>query len=209
MDVVVKGRHVDVSERFRQHAEEKVTRLEKYDQRLIRVEVEVSEERNPRLSSQSQRVELTVRCKGPAIRAEAAAEDKMAALDLALERLQAQLRKAADRRRVHHGARRPTSLSDVMTSRTQEERQPDAAASGAPTAESAGQDAGPDPDPGGGPLVVREKTHRAAPMSIDQALYEMELVGHDFYLFHDAKTDQPAVVYRRHGYDYGVIRLEA
>jgi hypothetical protein len=55
--------------------------------------------------------------------------------------------------------------------------------------------------------VVREKTHRAQPMTLDQALYEMELVGHDFYLFMDSDSDCPAVVYRRRGYDYGVIRL--
>jgi hypothetical protein len=62
---------------------------------------------------------------------------------------------------------------------------------------------------GDGPLVVREKTHAAAPMALDQALYEMELVGHDFYLFVDVDTKQPSVVYRRHGYDYGVIHLNA
>ena len=60
---------------------------------------------------------------------------------------------------------------------------------------------------GDGPLVVREKSHPAAPMTLDQALYEMELVGHDFYLFIDKENDEPAVVYRRKGYDYGVIRL--
>jgi hypothetical protein len=62
---------------------------------------------------------------------------------------------------------------------------------------------------GEGPLVVREKTHAAAPMALDQALYEMELVGHDFYLYLDSDTGEPAVVYRRHGYDYGVIHLKA
>jgi hypothetical protein len=61
---------------------------------------------------------------------------------------------------------------------------------------------------GTGPMVIREKTHDAKPISIDQALYEMELVGHDFYLFIDADSSQPCVVYRRHAYDYGLIRLE-
>ena len=61
---------------------------------------------------------------------------------------------------------------------------------------------------GDGPLVVREKTHAADPMTLDQALYEMELVGHDFYLFVDKATDRPSVVYRRRGYDYGVIALD-
>ena len=60
---------------------------------------------------------------------------------------------------------------------------------------------------GEGPLIVREKTHVAAPMTLDQALNEMELVGHDFYLFVDADTKLPSVVYRRHAYDYGVIHL--
>ena len=58
-----------------------------------------------------------------------------------------------------------------------------------------------------GPMFVREKVHEAAPINLDQALYEMELVGHDFYLFVDAETAQPSVVYRRRAYDYGVIRL--
>ncbi|HRI97485.1 MAG TPA: sigma 54 modulation/S30EA ribosomal C-terminal domain-containing protein, partial [Nocardioides sp.] len=61
---------------------------------------------------------------------------------------------------------------------------------------------------GDGPLVVREKTHPASPMTLDQALYEMELVGHDFYLFMDKESERPSVVYRRRGYDYGVISLE-
>ena len=61
---------------------------------------------------------------------------------------------------------------------------------------------------GDGPLVVREKTHPASPMTLDQALYEMELVGHDFYLYVDKESERPAVVYRRRGYDYGVISLD-
>jgi ribosome-associated translation inhibitor RaiA len=167
----------------------------------MRVEVQVSEERNPRLAAQSHRVELTLRSKGPTIRAEAAAEDKMAALDLALERVQAQLRKAADRRRVHHGTRRPAALAEVLPVDV------DASLSDSSTDSEAAAGQGTDGE-AESPLVVREKTHKAAPMSIDQALYEMELVGHDFYLFHDEASDRPAVVYRRHGYDYGVIRLE-
>jgi hypothetical protein len=61
---------------------------------------------------------------------------------------------------------------------------------------------------GDGPLVVREKVHVADPMTLDQALYEMELVGHDFFLFVDKETERPSVVYRRRGYDYGVICLD-
>ena len=114
MEVVVKGRHCEISDRFRSHVEEKLARLEKYDQRVIRVDVEVSKEANPRLSDQQVRVEITIRSKGPVIRAEAAAEDKMSALDKAVDRLSAQARKASDRRRIHHGSRTPTSLAQAM-----------------------------------------------------------------------------------------------
>ena len=202
MEIVVTSRHGDVSDRFRQHVEDKLTRLEKYDPRIIRVDVEVSHESNPRLSSQAVRVEITIRSKGPVIRAEAAAEDKMSALDKAVERLSAQARKASDRRRVHHGSRTPTSLAQAMAAATLSE---DPAADGAP--ESLEHMVGPLTVMGDGPLVVREKSHPAAPMTLDQALYEMELVGHDFYLFIDKESEDASVVYRRKGYDYGVIRL--
>src|SRR3954447_1470338 len=113
MDVVVKGRHCTVSDQFRSYVDEKITRLEKLDDRVIRVEVEVSAERNRRQHDQASRGELTLRTKGPVVRAEAAAEDKTAAFDLALDKLMAQLRKSADRKRVHRGSRRPRSLHEA------------------------------------------------------------------------------------------------
>ena len=113
MDVVVKSRHCSVSDQFRSYVEDKITRMEKLDDRVIRVEVELSAERNKRQHAQGSRIEITVRTKGPVIRAEAAAEDKTAAFDLALDKLMAQLRKAADRKRVHRGSRTPTSLHDA------------------------------------------------------------------------------------------------
>lgn len=209
MDVVVKGRHCEVSDRYRQHVEEKLSKLEKYDQRVIRVDVEVSMERNPRMADRAVRVELTVRSRGPVMRAEAAAEDKMAALDLAMDRLQTRLRKVADRRRIHHGNRTPLSVAEALgaaqaASLSLNGDGPEAAEDVEVTGEHR---VGPLTVTGDGPLVVREKTHQAAPMTLDQALYEMELVGHDFYLFVDKDSQLPSVVYRRRGYDYGVIRL--
>jgi ribosomal subunit interface protein len=202
MDVVVKSRHCNVSDQFRSYVDEKIDRLEKLDDRVIRVEVEVSAEKNRRQHDQASRVEITLRTKGPVIRAEAAAEDKPAAFDLALDKLMAQLRKAADRKRVHRGSRTPMSLHEAAADVPAEA--PDAAA-----VDGAGKHsvAGIEVD-GDGPLVVREKKHSAAPMSLDQALLELELVGHDFYLFVDSEHNCPSVVYRRHAYDYGVIRLE-
>ena len=111
MDVVVKGRHTEVIERFRAHAEDKLGKLARLDGHLSRIDVEVSEEHNPRLAGQRCRVELSCHTRGPALRAEAAAADVYAALDLACAKLEAQLRRAADRRRVHHGIRTPVSVA--------------------------------------------------------------------------------------------------
>ncbi len=210
MDILVKGRHCEVSERFRNHIAEKLAKVAKLDPKVIRVDVEVSKEHNPRLSDQSDRIELTCRSRGPVIRAEASAADKYAALDLAWTKLEARLRKVADRRRVHHGARSPRSVAAAtaapVVSTAQAERQNGEVVNSELESE-AEPSTGPIKVLGDGPLIVREKVHEASPMTLDQALYEMELVGHDFYLFVDAKTEQPSVVYRRKGYDYGVIRL--
>jgi ribosomal subunit interface protein len=180
---------------------EKLDKLTKYDERLSRIDVEVTHESNPRLAAEAERVEITARSKGPVIRAEAAAQDRYAALDLAAARLEGRLRRAADRRHQRRarangrevpaaGAEPPVPVAPA-TPATEE--------AGPPAAESVAEQDG---------LIVREKTHHAAPMSLDQALYEMELVGHDFYLFIDEANRLPSVVYRRRGYQYGVIRLE-
>jgi len=205
MDIVLKSRHCEVSERFRDHVEEKLSRLEKHDHRIIRVDVEIDMERNPRQQDRAVRVELTAFSKGPVIRAEAAAEDKLGALDLALDRMAAQMRRAADRKKVHRGRRTPVSLSQALAGADVTLNGTDPATDAAPEPE---RKVGPLTVTGDGPLVVREKTHAAAPMTLAQALYEMELVGHDFYLFLDQDNGQPSVVYRRKGYDYGVIALQ-
>ena len=197
MDIVVKGRHTDVPERFRTHVAEKLAKIEKLDPKVISVDVECSQERNPRLADQRERIEITIRSRGPVVRGEAAAQDCYAALDLAVARLENRLRRAHDRRKVHHGAKTPVSVSSATAVLNGTETGPAAEPEGEPYG-SVVED---------GPMFVREKVHEAIPINLDQALYEMELVGHDFYLFVDADTAQPSVVYRRRGYDYGVIRL--
>ena len=200
MDIVVNVRHGEVTERFREHVQDKLARLEKHDQKVIRIEVEVEKERNPRQHDRSVKVELTAFTKGPVVRAEAAADDKMAALDMALDKMSAQMRRAADRKRVHRGRHAPVSVAQATAALVN--GSVDASAESEPTpAEAAGVAAE-------GPMVVREKSHPATPMNLDQALYEMELVGHDFYLFVEESTRRPSVVYRRRGYDYGVISLD-
>jgi len=189
---------VEVPDHFRQHVTEKIERVERYDHRIIRVDVELYHERNRRQSASCQRVEVTCATRGPVVRAEACSSDFYRALDAAVTKLDSRMRRAADRRRVHRGTRTPTSV---------------AAATGGialngttPVATVGGSQEEQEQEEFGG-LVVREKEHSAEPMTIDRALFEMELVGHDFYLFSDADTGRPSVVYRRKGYDYGVIRL--
>lgn len=202
MDVVVTGRHCEISESFRTHAAEKLSKLEKHDHRIIRVHVEVDSEPNPRQHDKSVHVELTAFSKGPVIRAEAAADHQMAALDLALDKMATQMRRASDRRRVHHGRRSPVSVGQALAEMEVIEEEP------TDEVEVQQRKVGPIEVTGDGPLVVREKTHPASAMTLDQALYEMELVGHDFYLFVDKESERPSVVYRRRGYDYGVISLD-
>jgi ribosomal subunit interface protein len=206
VDVVVSSRHCEVTERFREHVEDKLTKLEKHDHRIIRVEVQLAKEKNPRQPDRAVRIELTARSRGPIVRAEACAEDKMAALDLALDKMAAQMRRAADRRKVHRG-RTPESVGQAMA-RAGSAAGSAAGLDGVESERVSEHSVGPVAVDGDGPLVVREKVHTAAPMGLEQALYEMELVGHDFYLFVDKESERPSVVYRRRGYDYGVISLE-
>ncbi|MFV2120049.1 ribosome hibernation-promoting factor, HPF/YfiA family [Streptomyces sp. Act-28] len=211
MDIVVKGRKTEVPERFRKHVAEKLKleKIQKLDGKVISLDVEVSKEHNPRQADRSDRVEITLHSRGPVIRAEAAAPDPYAALDLATAKLEARLRKQHDKRHTRRGNGRMTAaeVTDAVPGAARLNGAGvavlDESEEAVPTTRIGSLEVR-----GEGPLVVREKTHRAAPMSLDQALYEMELVGHDFYLFVDAETKQPSVVYRRHAYDYGVIHLE-
>ncbi|MET9402038.1 ribosome-associated translation inhibitor RaiA [Kitasatospora sp. NPDC002965] len=209
MDIVVKGRKTELPKRFRDHVAEKLEKVQKFDAKAISLDVEVSKEHNPRQADRSDRVEITLRTRGPVIRAEAAAADPYAALDLASAKLDAQLRKSADRRRVHKGGngRTPISVAEATAALAALPETPPSVSetNGAVRKTMMGSLE----VEGEGPLVVREKTHPAAPMALDQALYEMELVGHDFYLFVEKDSGLPSVVYRRHGYHYGVIHLKA
>jgi len=196
MEVVVRGRNVEVPEHFRQHVADKLVRVERYDSKIIRTDVELHHERNRRQNDSCQHVEITCRTRGPVVRSEACAADFYRALDLAIEKLERPLRQAADRRRVHYGRRTPTSVATATAAAVNSSTQ--SAEPGPVSAEDA------DDGPG---RIVREKEHPAKPMTVDQALFEMELVGHDFYLFADQDTGRPSVVYRRRAYDYGLIRL--
>lgn len=238
MDIVVKGRNVEVPEHYRVHVSEKMARLERYDRKIIHYDVELFHEPNPRQAKHCQRVEITGKGHGPVVRAEAQAADFYSALDSAIGKLESRLRRTHSRRRVHYGRRRPTPLSGAMSANIPPPSGLMPAASGSGTtvleasvaavsdpamadeAEAPADEGVPPedidlpeprwgdrvamPEPG---RIAREKEHPAEPMTVDQALSKMELVGHDFYLFNDARAGKPSVVYRRRGFDYGVIRL--
>jgi ribosomal subunit interface protein len=211
VDIVVKGLNVEVPDHYRQHVSDKLIKVERYDQKLIRVDVELFHERNPRQSGHCQRVEITCVSRGPVIRAEACAADFYSALDTAISKLEARLRRAADRRRVHRGRRAPVSVAAATAPLARQEPAVDQLFAqshrvAAERAAGAGIDVLEESDDQ--PWhIVREKEHPGEPMTVDDALFHMEMLGHDFYLFNDKESGRPSVVYRRRAYDYGVICL--
>lgn len=205
MEIVVNGRNSEISERFREHVEEKLLRLAKYDsrQKISRVEVEVTHEKNPRQHDTAAKVEMTLRSRGPAVRAEAVSTDQHSALDAAIDKLESRLRRTVDRTRIHRGQHAPTSLATATAVFPADD-----SALVPPDDDVPISKAGPIDVQGDCPLVVREKTHEAVAMTLEQAMYEMELLGHDFFLFMEKDSMRPSVVYLRRGYDYGVIHLD-
>lgn len=211
MEITVTGRKKTVSDRFRRHLEDKLDKIPQLAPRVSRTDVVLTHESNPRQAKESERVEITCYIKRTVVRAEACADEEYAALDLAMTRLLERLRRSNDRRRISHtGKHRKPSVAEATFGLPT-----DPLPTTPPTEESAN---GVPDDPeeaiaqalgteGNSPIELREKVHTSEPMSTGQALNQMELVGHDFYLFHDVDTDQPSVVYRRRGWSYGVLRL--
>jgi ribosomal subunit interface protein len=224
VDIVVKGRNVEVPDHYRELVAEKIESkiakyLARYDGEAIAIDVELYHEPNPRQADHAQRVEITCRPKGAVMRAEACAGDFRSAFELAVTKLGHQLRKNSDRKRIHRGgSKTPMSVAEATAN-----------GNGSRVSSAAGTLLA-DPDkrsrtearfvsedvdhyeglveehlPG---RIVREKIHPGEPMTVDDALQNMELVGHDFYLFHDKESGRPSVVYRRRAFDYGLLRLD-
>jgi ribosomal subunit interface protein len=201
VEIVVTGRHVQIPDRFRQQLDDRLAKVPALAPKVHRIDVVVTHER---VARGSEKVEITCRAKGPVIRAEACLDDKYAALDAAVDKLMERLRRMHDKRQVSRGRRVPESVAQA-TARID-------AVDSVDGADAAGERGIDDLDRfgavGNSPISVREKVHTAAPMTLEDAVNQMELVGHDFFLFHDSDTDRPSVVYRRRGYDYGVLHLE-
>ena len=218
MDINIIGRNLGITDRFREYATEKSDKVAHLAERAISFEIKVSRH-NEKLGTQNgdDRVELTLVGPRAVVRSEATGQDKYAAFDIALGKLMERVRRAKDRRKVHRGQHRPTSLREASTdgfSAVGLAAAPvavlDQVATGSvpvvsdeteePVAEAAEEEYCP--------VVIRKKVFASVPMTVDDALYYMELVGHDFYLFQDKESGRPSVVYRRKGWDYGVISLD-
>jgi ribosomal subunit interface protein len=213
VEITVTARNLGVTDRFRDYATEKAEKVAHLAEKAIAFEIKVSRHHETRGSSGDDRVELTLIGPGPLVRAEAANSDKYVAFDLAMDKLMERIRQAKDRSKVHRGKHRPTSLHDATADGFSRmgltPASPDvieAVSTGSiplPATSAAEVE-----DEDYSPVVIRTKVFGASPMTVDDALYNMELVGHDFYLFIDAETRRPSVVYRRKGWDYGVIGLD-
>lgn len=211
-EVVVKGRNVEIPDHFRTYVSQKLARLERLDRSIRLFDVELKHARNRRQRKFCQQIEITVFGRGPVVRGEARADSFYAAFEAAIDRLESRLRRGKSRRNVSYGDKTPLSVAEATAAAAATAVDPDILAAafsrdGAAEPEehaSAAGATGDDHEPG---QIVRTKEHQAKPMSVDEALYEMELVGHDFFLFYDRETERPSVVYRRRAYDYGLIRL--
>ncbi|WP_353827357.1 ribosome hibernation-promoting factor, HPF/YfiA family [Agromyces sp. SYSU T0242] len=214
MELNIVGRNLEITDRFRAYVAEKSEKVSNLSDRAIALDVKVSRhnEKNGN-NAGTDRVELTLVGKGPVVRAEADGADKYAAFDVAIGRLIERIRRAKDRRKVHRGNRRPTSLREATDAgfagtgvRAADVEVLEKVRTGnIPVVGEEPADAG---DEEYSPVVIRRKVFAATPMTVDDALYHMELVGHDFYLFIDSENHRPSVVYRRKGWDYGVIGLD-
>ncbi|WP_371328049.1 ribosome hibernation-promoting factor, HPF/YfiA family [Mycobacterium sp. 1423905.2] len=198
-EIVFKGRNVEIPDHFRTYVSQKLVRLERLDRTIYLFDVELDHEPNRRQRKSCQHVEITARGRGPVVRGEACADSFYAALEAAVNKLENRLRRGKDRRKVHYGDKTPVSVAEATAVAP-----PPPSTFDGQAAEPTDPDATVEHEPG---RIVRTKEHPAKPMSVDDALYEMELVGHDFFLFLDKETERPSVVYRRHAYDYGLIRL--
>jgi ribosomal subunit interface protein len=213
MELNIVGRNLGVTDRFRAYVAEKSEKVTHLAERAISLDVKLSRHNEKNGNTGPDRVELTLVGKGPVVRAEADGSDKYAAFDVALGRLLERIRRAKDRRKVHRGQRRPTSLreatdlgfSEVGVQAAAPEVLEQVRTGSIPVVE---ETQATEEDEVYCPVVIRRKVFASTPMTVDDALYYTELVGHDFYLFVDSDTGRPSVVYRRKGWDYGLIGLD-
>ncbi|WP_258265700.1 ribosome hibernation-promoting factor, HPF/YfiA family [Pseudoglutamicibacter cumminsii] len=198
MDVNVIGRNVSVTDRFREYAEDRAAKVEQLSPRAQTIDIKVSRQPNARVADSEMTVEVTVIGPGPAVRAEAHSSEKFSAFDLAFAKLLERLRRARDKAKDHR--RNDRALSQPID--------PESVPASDKSLLEQVEEARRAEEVGDVPVEIRRKRFPAVPMTEDDAVDNMELVGHPFYLFLDSETGLPSLVYRRRGWSYGVIALD-
>lgn len=214
MEIAVTGRRVSISQKYRDVIESKMNRVTAIAPDAERVTVVVSHEGNPRQADTAKRVEITVYAGRTVVRAEASSSDEYSALDLALDKLTLRLRRSRDRRKDHrrgYNNQVPVDLGVAQEEpavQEEAEAEPESNSTDAAVAGDLGPGESVEVRVGDTPVTIRRKLHIAEPMTIDDAINQMELIGHDFFLFTNIDTGRPSVVYHRHGWSYGVFEID-
>lgn len=228
MDIIVKGRHTYVPEAFRNTVNDKLAKFDTQIPDCRVIEVEISHENNPKLSDQRLRVEITAYASGPVVRAEAAASEALDAFDLAFGKIQERFRRHRDKIKHHHAphqAQKEAIALDIESLEADLHKEAKLAKTIASLADSNPEESRPtivdashlndaiavgesiETKLEGSPVTVRKKVHASERITVEEAIDRMELIGHDFYAFTNDVNGRGSVVYRRHGWSYGVIEL--
>ncbi|RJQ43895.1 MAG: ribosome-associated translation inhibitor RaiA [Gaiellales bacterium] len=184
MQFQVKGRNIDVTEALRSYAEEKLLKLGKNLNSASTMELEFFVEKNPSIAD-NQVAEATIFTKGPVLRAKGASGDMYASIDLVADKLGRQVKKYRSKLVSHDAHVRGSLPPDV----------------GVATA-FAGEE---EEEEEGGPQIVKTKQFLIKPMSVEEAALQLELIGHEFFVFQNADSNDTNVIYRRRDGNYGLI----
>jgi putative sigma-54 modulation protein len=183
MDVVIRGKNVKVSESLRTAANDHLTKLDRYANGFARAEVDFSEERNPRIA-ENQKCEVLVHVKGHLLKAHASASEPFAALYAVCDKVEHQVKRLKDKRVAkHHPRRIRTQRVEVPPLEDEDEDQQESATA----------------------RIVKTKEFTIKPMTAEEAVLQMDLLGHDFFLFTSSETGRAAVIYRRNDGNFGLI----
>jgi len=186
MKLVIQGKNIEITDSLREYVTQKIEKAVSHFQNLItEVDVHLSVARNPRINSK-QVAEVTIYVNGSVVRAEEGSENLYATIDLVADKISRQLRKYKEKRhdKTHAPVKTATALSDQpVTSDLMSDRAPELPSQ-----------------------VVRTKYFAMPPMTLQEALEQLELVDHDFYMFLNADTDEINVIYERNHGGYGVIQ---
>lgn len=179
MEIIVKGRHINITDALRAYAEDKIGRVTKYFDQIQKIEIEFTDEKNPSIVN-SKTVEVTVFPKGPILRAKESSGDMYASIDMVVDKLERQVKRYKNK--TYKSSKSAPSLGEIAKAKIEEGEAEER-----------------------GPRIVKVKQVAVKPMVPEEATMQMELLGHDFFVFTNAETEEINVVYRRKDHNYGLI----